>query len=199
MARFIVMTFAFLGWAFFEMSGGTDFEPASARLTNIKADPLKPAAPTELASASKLDDLDTQVTRVSLNLTSVEDVLSGKTVRPARLPQQAEATTVSLEIAAPEQGESVSIIPSLVTGADTSNVIQAAAVVQETTFTDIREVTGNRVNVRGGPSTSFGVVNRLVRGDEVEILEDTGNGWVRLRPIDGGEEGWMADFLLRSN
>jgi uncharacterized protein YgiM (DUF1202 family) len=52
------------------------------------------------------------------------------------------------------------------------------------------------VNVRGGPGTDFGIVTRLVRGDEVEILEDNGDGWVRLRLLGGGTEGWMADFLL---
>ena len=63
---------------------------------------------------------------------------------------------------------------------------------------DIRVVSGNRVNVRGGPGTGFDVVNRLVRGEEVEIIEDNGDGWVKMRPVSGGKEGWMADFLLAS-
>jgi len=29
-------------------------------------------------------------------------------------------------------------------------------------------------------------------------LQDPGNGWVKLRPLDGGPEGWMAEFLLTS-
>jgi uncharacterized protein YgiM (DUF1202 family) len=61
---------------------------------------------------------------------------------------------------------------------------------------DIRTVSGNRVNVRGGPSTNFSVVSKLIRGDAVEILEDNGNGWVKMRSVLTGEEGWMADFLL---
>ena len=32
MKRFILLTFGFLGWAFYEMSGGADFQPASVRM-----------------------------------------------------------------------------------------------------------------------------------------------------------------------
>jgi len=64
---------------------------------------------------------------------------------------------------------------------------------------DIRRVSGSRVNVRGGPGTTYGVVTKLLRGDEVEILQDNGDGWVLMRPLDGGPEGWMADFLLTTS
>lgn len=192
MARFILVTFAFLGWAFYEMSGGNEFEPASARLTNIKVDPLKPVEEPALADASKLDGLEDQVTRVALNLNSVEDVLSGTGPRPAKLPQQ---TTEAVYENVPQQGESVAIIQSLVDGADASNVVQVSAAADDAPY-DVRSVSANRVNVRGGPGTDYNVVSRLVRGDEVEILEDSGNGWVLMRPMGGGETGWMADFLL---
>jgi len=84
------------------------------------------------------------------------------------------------------------IIPSLITPNDTGAASANAAVA----FSDVRKVSGNRVNVRGGPGTDYNVVSRLVRGDAVEIIEDNGDGWVLMRPVDGGEEGWMADFLL---
>ena len=61
---------------------------------------------------------------------------------------------------------------------------------------DIREITGSRVNMRAGPGTEFTVLSRLTIGDEVEILSDPGDGWVRLRPVNGGEIGWIADFLV---
>ena len=197
MFKFIVATFAFLLWGFYIMSGGSDFDPQAARLTNVSVDPLKPST----ASAEPAQQEATDVTRVALNLTAVDDVQTRRT-RPAdRLPQQQTSTQTA---DAPQQGESVRlIVPSLVAGADQANTAQPAAtveeqqpVVQQASFTDIRRVSGNRVNVRGGPGTNFGVVNKLVRGDEVEILEDDGSGWVRLRPIDGGPVGYMADYLL---
>ena len=60
----------------------------------------------------------------------------------------------------------------------------------------MRSVTGRSVNVRGGPGTDFSVVSRMTRGDQVEVLQDPGNGWVQMRPVGGGTTGWMADFLL---
>lgn len=196
MARFIIVTFAFLGWAFYEMSGGAEFEPSKARLTDIRTDPLKPVVSTS-GNDSVSAELETEVTRVSLNLTSVDDVLTDGGPRPARLPQQQDEATQAVAIAQPEQGESVAIIPSLVAGADASKVVEVSATAQPvSSFDDIRSVSANAVNVRGGPGTGFGVVGRMVRGDEIEVLEDNGDGWVRFRSVDGGTEGWVADFLL---
>jgi hypothetical protein len=65
---------------------------------------------------------------------------------------------------------------------------------------DRRTVTGTRVNLRGGPATSFEVVTQLLQGVEVEVLDDTGDGWVRLRTVDDEFVGWMSeDFLQAAN
>lgn len=61
---------------------------------------------------------------------------------------------------------------------------------------DIRRVKGARVNLRGGPGTTFKVLASLGQDTEVEVLEDPGQGWVRLRPVAGGPTGWMAAYLL---
>jgi SH3-like domain-containing protein len=66
----------------------------------------------------------------------------------------------------------------------------------DTPAPDIRTITASRVNMREGPGTQYGVLGRLTLGDEVEVLSDPGTGWVRLRPLAGGPEGWMADFLV---
>lgn len=216
MGRFIVLTFAFLGWAFYEMSGGSEFVPAKAHLADVKTDPLKdteqaqPVAANVSTSGTAAEPVTPEVTRVSLNLSSTQDVLNGTAVAPSqRLPQQATPAVLRTDDAAtlpePQQGESVSIIPSLVAGADAVTQPQAddatapaTAAVVSSVGGDLRTVKGNRVNMRGGPGTNHSVVGKLVRGDEVEILEDLGNGWVRLRAIESGEEGWMADFLLTS-
>lgn len=188
MTRFIIVTFAFLGWAFYELSGGSDFEPGSVALTNISVDPLKVAsAPADTATGVTSQG---EVTRVSLNLTSVEDVLNDKT-KPTQRRISETVQQVALQTTE-TTNDDTAILPSLVTNASAEAAVETAASV----LADIRSVTGNRVNVRGGPSTDYGVVSKLVRGDEVEILEDTGNGWVRMRPVNGGPVGWMADFLL---
>ena len=75
--------------------------------------------------------------------------------------------------------------------------VQSASLQTEVASgTDIRTVSGNRVNVRGGPGTDFNIVGKLVRGDAVEIIEDNGNGWVLMRSVETGAQGWLADFLL---
>ena len=48
MSRFIFLSFAFLGWAFYEVSGGPDFQPrisAAVAATEIPSESLLLAAP----------------------------------------------------------------------------------------------------------------------------------------------------------
>jgi hypothetical protein len=202
--QFILISFGFLGWTFYEMSGGKEFEPASVRLAHlmpVKAEEAPKAEPVAIVAAAEpaVEDTDPpssdDVTRVSLNLNALEETLAEVTItelEPAQtdedgfgVPRNVGTITSSVDTPA--------IIPSLI--APNSETTQVA-VVSGTAGGDIRTVSGNRVNVRGGPSTEFDVVTRLVRGEEVEILQDDGNGWVRMRPVNGGTGGWMADFLL---
>ncbi|WP_323772279.1 SH3 domain-containing protein [Antarctobacter sp.] len=65
---------------------------------------------------------------------------------------------------------------------------------------DLRVVSASRVNLRGGPATSYDVVDKLDEGVEVEVLDDTGDGWVKLRVVDSDTLGWMSDdFLTTTN
>lgn len=61
---------------------------------------------------------------------------------------------------------------------------------------EIRRVQVSGANVRSGPSTGFGVVGRVGQGEEVEVVESAGNGWVRIRIQGDGIDGWMAERLL---
>ena len=200
MVQFMLVTFAFLAWAFYVMSGGADFDPDRARAENSNRDPLMPVESPE----QRMADAGTggiEVTRVSLNLTSVENVANGgsdvqRTSREALTPVPAVQTGA--------QAETNEIIPSLIANATpeaglsgTNDEVSATAErVSLDTNTDYRVVSGSRVNVRGGPGTNYGGVDSLVRGDRVEVLEDPGTGWVRMRSAQGGTVGWMADFLL---
>jgi len=204
MKRFILLSFGFLGWAFYEMSGGSDFESASDREARINPAPevvvTEVAAPTPetvAAAESKVIDTDPpaqqDVTRVALNLTTLENAQDAQTQQqPTNIDP---VTGVAVNVGnTSESGDTPAIIPSLIAPNDTGNAATTIAAAPN----DVRKVSGNRVNVRGGPGTDFNVVSRLVRGDAVEILQDDGNGWVLMRPIEGGTEGWMADFLLTS-
>jgi len=189
MKTFILLTFGFLGFAFYELSGGADFEPASAKFA--AATPDAPAGkktttapaeqPVTTASITKINHTP-DVTRVSLDLTEVGNTAEQAVQKPtARVIDSAETPQI--------------ILPSLIATTNSTTTLNSAATSQSN---DIRIVSGNRVNVRGGPSTNHSVVSKLTRGQEVRILQDNGDGWVRMQPVNGGESGWMADFLLTS-
>jgi hypothetical protein len=58
------------------------------------------------------------------------------------------------------------------------------------------EVTGNQVNLRAGPSTADAVLGAMLRGDRAELIASPGNGWVRIRALSTGIEGYMADRFV---
>lgn len=212
------MSFAMLGFAFYEMSGGDDFDSGAIREARMAAYAEEQRAREERKAVRKrevvvaeaspvfvdtdppLKPLEDEVSRVSLNLTSL-------TAAAPKQKPQARAEIVQASASANEQQTSVPRNVSVITSsADTPAIIPSLIApseddavsddTQPAMFEDIRTVSGNAVNVRGGPGTSYGVVGRMVRGDAVVILEDNGDGWVRFESMDGTTEGWMADFLL---
>lgn len=203
MKRFILLSFGFMALAFYELSGGADFDPVAARNAAVMArtDGALPAEPVEVATA---ETNAPEVTRMSLSLTSFEDVL---TEREAPAPPAAETPAApEPQVAALETPNVVGItavtfdgtpdaqgvVPSIIFPG-TSTQASSAAV---STPRDIRFVSAAVVNMRGGPGTGFDVVTKLNRDTQVEILQDDGTGWVKLRPLTGGPEGWIADYLL---
>ncbi|NNK16990.1 MAG: SH3 domain-containing protein [Sulfitobacter sp.] len=209
MKKFIFLSFGFLAFAFYEMSGGAEFDPEAIKMARIDAleaqEPVVAetevkSAPVIVAKAPKVF-VDTDppktnaVTRVALNLTSIDDLPQANAPRASEVNESVQPVTVAVPRnvgTVISSADTPAIIPSLIAPSD--GITTTSAVV--TSYEDIRTVSGNRVNVRGGPGTDFGVVARLVRGDEVKVLEDNGDGWVRFETVDGGTGGWMADFLL---
>jgi len=190
MVRFVLVTFGLLAWTFYVMSGGAEFQPASARLADETAQLI---AATSSSTPDQPAPVDVEVTRVSLNLVGLDEAgrLRPKPVATDAPEPAGLLNAEKLAAVTGSQGESAVIIPSLVRGADPVTDVTPASFDR-----DLRIVTGSRVNVRAGPGTRFGVVSSLTQGTEVEVLEDAGNGWVRLRATDGDQTGWMADFLL---
>lgn len=214
MKTFILVSFGFLGLVFYEMSGGSDFDPNAIReqrLAALAAEEAEKAAkkaereapepaPVVVAEAPRvfvdtdppLKPVDAEVTRVALNLTTLEAIpAAAPAIEAAVAEAQGEAVPQNVSLVT-SSAETPAIIPSLIAPNDGLQ----ESVSQVSLTEDIRTVSGNRVNVRGGPGTSFGVVGRMVRGDAVIVLEDNGNGWVRFESVDGATDGWVADFLL---
>ncbi|WP_224823976.1 SH3 domain-containing protein [Cognatishimia sp. MH4019] len=174
MNKFIAFTFLVLGVGFYELSGGSDFvleTRESAEPQVARAQPLETVAPALPEPAAEPVTVATIAPREETP--NVQLASFNVNIRDAELPK---IDLSKFEAPAP------------------SAPVQAVA---EPDFvgTDIRQVTGNRVNVRSGPGTGFEVVAQAIRGDEAEVIIDDGTGWVQLR-LAGGQTGWMADFLL---
>jgi hypothetical protein len=175
MSRFVFLSIFFLGWAFYELSGGADFT-AELEAEKLAAAQLEEDRKQTEALAAKATQLAAQkaaaessvvteamVTRAAFDPTQVQ-------LKPAaQAASSAEPATVEPASAKPATPE-----PQL----------------------DIRQVRGTRVNVRNGPSTRYNVILKLTRGTRVEILQEPGNGWVKLKVEDTGRIGWMAARLL---
>lgn len=230
MKRFILLSFLFLGFGFYELSGGTEFDPETARETAVNLRTERNVARAALSgfvsgTANRADPIQTTtsttndaVTRTELNLVSFEAVTSQpgtETQQPASaapdpaIQSVTEPVTPLIELAdtvanGPEQISMAALDDVEPAQAqrpsDNGNSFAGSSVVAYSlplgTGSDIRSVSGTLVNMRSGPSTDFDVIDQLSQGTEVEILSDSGNGWVELRPVDGGVSGWIAEFLL---
>ena len=212
MNKFILVTFALLGWVFYEMSGGADFVPET-RSTAQAATPetgTPEAEGAEVALAEETVTGGAEVTRASAIEVNTAGLLTPASA-PAAQPQ-VEATTATaiealVEEVAADEAEAA-ILPradvggeagqtleftSLANYGNTDNIEVATTPAQPL---DIRQVAGTRVNMRQGPGTDFGVIDTLPGGTQAEVLEVAANGWARIRIIDSGAEGWMAERLL---
>ncbi|MFK7879351.1 SH3 domain-containing protein [Roseobacter sp.] len=216
MKRFIWLSFGFLALAFYELSGGAEFDPVAARNAAVLARVDTEEAPqnTDLENARKPSVLQTanapDITPVSLKLASFEDAFDqrpGRSTKPI-LTKTLEATQQSAPAVKPPS-TIVTPIEATISAFDTtpdadgvlpSIVFQGSRAQASSDAVSprrgIRSISADVVNMRSGPGTGFDVVTKLNRDTEVEVLEDDGTGWVKLRPVAGGPEGWIADFLL---
>ncbi|NUB44555.1 SH3 domain-containing protein [Fertoebacter nigrum] len=66
----------------------------------------------------------------------------------------------------------------------------------ESPIKPVRYVNAAAVNVREGPSTDFGVVGRLTRGEAALVVQDAGDGWALIRIEGDGIEGYVSSRYL---
>jgi hypothetical protein len=62
--------------------------------------------------------------------------------------------------------------------------------------TVIRSVTGKRVNLRAGPSTTAEIVGRAVRNDSAEVIEILPSGWAKVYILETGTEAYISSQFL---
>lgn len=187
MPRYIFLSFFFMGWAFYEMSGGSDFASDLKERRELAAAEAKAEEQTKAERYQALVNTDRpkqtvhsgMVTRASYSPTSPITATPADTQKEVL---NASSTSVEVEPKADD--------------ADINNDDPAIQTIEAAPLPDIRAVSGTRVNVRMGPATSYNVVLRLTKGTRVRILQEPGNGWVKLKVEDSGRVGWMASRLL---
>ncbi|MEZ5716766.1 MAG: SH3 domain-containing protein [Paracoccaceae bacterium] len=227
MWRLIVVTFGFLGWAFYVLSGGADYVPSEGSRQQIAAlQASQPAAPVEPRRDTPTAILTVQAPNPTATAHLSEPrqaggakfvLASATATTPApkpradvplsdaekrlRLTLNGEAPAgmagVATVSANPEKIARLVAAAAAVRPANQPQPTAAAAQAQD--GRDLRNVSASRVNMRQGPGTDFNVVAKLTQGTEVEVLRDQGDGWVKLRVVDSGRVGWMADHLLTAS
>lgn len=183
MARFIIASFGFLFWGFYEMSGGADFEPGWY-IENKDGVEIAAVEETVLPEAEE----EAVVTRAD---TRINDLGAVATAKPLVTPVSYNA----------DGTQGARVVNVLYTQADPIkvDVSEPEVVAAVANDIDLREVTATRVNLRNGPGTKYSVLDKLVRGDEVHVLSDNGDGWIKLRVKSSNQVGWMADYLVTAS
>ncbi|TNF22920.1 MAG: SH3 domain-containing protein [Rhodobacteraceae bacterium] len=180
MKAYIWVTFALLGWAYYELSGGGDFAPG-------------PHGVSVFAEVAEMAPDEAAVSRLAVvDMTSVGPV-EGATRRPSDQAEVEAAVLAALRSTAPAmpaESPVTMVVPADETEASAEGAVASAPAV------DLRAVNGSGVNLRSGPGQDHPVLTRLARGTTVQVLEDPGTGWVRLQVVPQGRIGWMADYLL---
>ncbi|WP_168733165.1 SH3 domain-containing protein [Thalassobius vesicularis] len=185
MLRFIFLTFVFLGWAFYEASGGKDFARQLEQKREMAAAQAAQSAPQTVAAQTDAPQT-TAVTEAKVTRASFEPASLGAA--------NAQSAAPIVQAAAPPEATSRPAPEPAQTEAEQDD--PTIANIDEKPAPDVRQVTGARVNMRNGPSTGYNVVARLTRGTKVLILQEPGNGWVKLKVEETGRVGWMAAKLL---
>jgi len=219
MWRFILLTFAFLGLAFYQLSGGSEYAPvahslqAQAVKTHAIAAPAADAAqnqsnaPADVADASAPTAIPApDVVRVSA---SADDAVLPEVIeQPSRLARVAAIDAAIAEIMqdtspvtadesdTPRHNDVFSLETYAEAIQNGTLVVGADGTAQLPDARDIRQVSGTVVNMRAGPGQSYESLGKLNRGTQIAVLDEPGNGWIRFEVVDTGTEGWMADWLV---
>lgn len=204
MTRLIILTFTALGWCFYVMSGGPNFEPRGLRSDQ----PVRVASVSQPAAVApaRVEELVTEelVTNVAVR---------APTVRAQPQPETEEIVQIVAEPASLQSLSGISVfddqsanitLASLEDGvaglrqideAPLPETSEAAAIPEPEK--DIREISGTRVNMRDGPGTIYPIVGKAAIGQKVEVLSDSGTGWLRLRVLPAQQVGWISASLVR--
>lgn len=199
-----------MAWAFWELSGGSDFTPESPHepLRQIAVEDSPALTPVQTSDTPAVEEAETETdTRRALEeaLAQLDDT---QTTAPEDAPGSPPATATdgseaSQPAAAAPQDVPVTPAPRPETLPTTTPSDAPAPQPTDTGLSplDLRVLDATRVNLRAGPGTDFRAIDQLSQGTVVEVLQTDTSGeepWVRLIVPITGMEGWIAErFLIR--
>ena len=192
MPRYILLSFLFMGWGFYELSGGSEFQPpqpvATAEAATAKAPEPTRIAKSQIARATQA--------RTPARAETPQVVLASLGADEATNKTNRATAAVQTDATEPR----VFSLQDMVTPPPAANAANPNGIQQvrptPTRAADMREIVATRVNMRAGPGTSSDILMRLAKGDSVEVLEDNGSGWLRLRALPADRVGWIAARLV---
>lgn len=208
MPKFIIVSFGLMAWVFYELSGGADFKPPHAGEALMAQAQTTTAAPSASpATKSLLKQVREERALQASQPAKPEKLAMAKTPAPAGNPmiqpaslKVSEEASNSLRGLSQFEGEPLSQynVASLrdVSATSDATVEEVAVRPAPEPEADLREIVATRVNMRAGPGTDNDIVDRLDRGHTVEVLENNGRGWLRLRALPEDRVGWIAARLV---
>ena len=193
MWRFMFVTFAFLGTAFYFLSGGADYAPAA---NSIQAQAQKPGATLFIWPDPASDPAQTRVAHAPDDTTTPDASIGADENTVSRAA--ASLSDLSIAPRAEPGAVRVRLAAADAAGDDIAEAV-ARDVANASPIGDVRKVTGSTVNMRSGPGTKFSRVARLSGDTRVAVLRDPGDGWLKIRVVETGRVGWMADWLVTAS
>ena len=180
MWKYLFFCFVMSGWAFFELSGGQDFEPALATSVSEVLTPTDDVEPIDRSFDRE------EVARAATDaLRSIEFDDHAVAAAPVNVVTAAALWKVSAD------AETSAIIENILD--DVVPVVAAAIPSDENLYA----VSVNWANMRNGPSTRKGVIAKLERGTAVQLLPSSSGSWVKLRVVETNRVGWISKKLLK--
>jgi hypothetical protein len=206
MWRLMTATFAFLGWSFYTLSGGADYQPREgSRQAEALRQNAETGTPTSADAILAQDKIDTLVLgSVSMNSSDLPPSGIGglpeeMDARPISVSADAQSDnvirwTATLNLAKPAQLQppAQSAVITEASAPTNTNPVRSVEIRQA----DLRKISGSNVNYRTGPGTKFGVLGKLPRSTKIEVLESFDNGWLRIRVVDSNRVGWVSGALV---
>lgn len=185
--RLVVVTFALLAVAWYELSGGAEFEPGDVSLTLFaEPDYVGPVLFSGLLDGPGQGARQSRVRQAAVDVAETRAIAIERAVATAPGADVVLASASGIDLPnMPRRG----FAPGAGQGAAFADDM-AAAISASLVSPDIRQVADTRVPLYARPVEGAEALAELLRGEPVTVLRDGATGWVQLKTIDGGATGW---------